>query len=106
MKVKSAIYRGRIRGIEDAAEFWKPDHENAMCARDVEDMVHECLGIVDFLREWQQSTLKSAFFQASSLKLSFSLSSSLAFSTLPLLPPPRVGNCESQLGHNSRKFSA
>jgi hypothetical protein len=52
MKVQSTIYRAKTRGIEDAVEWWKPDHDNAMSVRDVEDLVRECLGIRDFLKQW------------------------------------------------------
>jgi hypothetical protein len=52
VKTKSVICRGRVRTIEDAVESWKADHGDAMEVRDLEDVVRECLGMRDFLREW------------------------------------------------------
>lgn len=55
MKVKSTIYKAKTRGIEDAVEWWKPDHENAMSVREVEDLVSECLGAHKILVDWTKS---------------------------------------------------
>jgi hypothetical protein len=60
MTVKRAIYQGKERGIQDAVHCWKADHDNAMAACEVEDLVNECLGARDILRQWLEASIKRA----------------------------------------------
>jgi len=62
MKARSTIYRAKARGIEDATrdienavEWWKPDHDDAMCVREIEDLARECISIRDDLQNWVES---------------------------------------------------
>jgi hypothetical protein len=44
---------GRIRVLEEAVEFWKRDHEEAVLALDVEDLTAGCLSCwEDIRRSW------------------------------------------------------
>jgi len=52
--IKSAIYRGRVRTVEDAIELWKASHDDAMDVRDMEDIVEESSAALCMFIEWQQ----------------------------------------------------
>jgi hypothetical protein len=41
---------GKIRVLEDTLESWKQNHDQAMLALDIEDMVGECLSCWEDLR--------------------------------------------------------
>jgi predicted transcriptional regulator len=58
---KSVICRGRVRTIEDAVGFWKADPRDAMEVRDIEDVIHECLWMRDFLDNWSRQARKALF---------------------------------------------
>jgi hypothetical protein len=61
VKAKSVICRGRARAIEDAIDAWNLDHDNALSARDMEDVVGECLSTRDFLSQWHQTAWEHLF---------------------------------------------
>jgi hypothetical protein len=44
------IQRGKTRAIEEAVEAWKAEHAGAMEAREVEELVRECLQMPDEMR--------------------------------------------------------
>src|SRR5262249_27508160 len=64
MQVQNDISRGLKRTIEEAAESWKAHRRDAHGARDVDYLVRECLGMHQFLREWQAEVWHSAFANA------------------------------------------
>jgi hypothetical protein len=43
MKTKHAIIKGQVRTVEDAVEAWQSDHQEAMCVRDIEEIIEMCL---------------------------------------------------------------
>lgn len=61
MKAKNVICRGRVQAIAEAAAAWKLDHDDAMKARDIEDLVHEYLWVTDFLEEWNKQAWELLF---------------------------------------------
>lgn len=56
METKNAICRGQARTLEDAVETWKPVHDEAMEACDVDAVVEIYLKFVAFLLAWQEET--------------------------------------------------
>jgi hypothetical protein len=64
MQVQNDISRGLKRTIEEAAESWKAHRRDAHGVRDVDYLVRECLGMHQFLREWQAEVWHSAFANA------------------------------------------
>src|SRR3954454_19532358 len=54
MRAKSLICRNRIRGIEDALESWRQNHDQAMCVRDIEDIAKECIWLTDLFKGWSE----------------------------------------------------
>ncbi|MBV9125036.1 MAG: hypothetical protein JO112_16905 [Planctomycetes bacterium] len=54
MKVKNAIYRGKLRTVEDAVEAWKAEHHEAMGVRMFEEVVRECLAAHTFFQDIQK----------------------------------------------------
>ncbi len=50
------LQSGKIRVLEEMVESWKPDHEGAMLALDLEDLVVECLSAwEDIRRAWART---------------------------------------------------
>lgn len=58
MKVKNVICRGKLRTIEDAVDAWKAEHVKAMRIQNIEELVHECLGASDYLKQWNNESWK------------------------------------------------
>ena len=56
--IKSAIYRGRVRTVEDAVEVWKMNHDEAMTVCAIEDIVQESLSALAMLVDLQMDSWK------------------------------------------------
>jgi hypothetical protein len=61
MKVRNAIYRGKLRTVEDAVEAWKAEHDDAMGVRMFEDVVRECLAAHTLFRDMQKERWEKLF---------------------------------------------
>jgi hypothetical protein len=51
MKVKNAYCRARARAVEETVEAWKVDHDDAMGARDTDELVAVYLDFYELLHE-------------------------------------------------------
>ncbi len=58
MTVKRALYDGRVRGVEQAVEVWKSHHDEAMEARDLEEIVADVNELFSWLSDWQRESWK------------------------------------------------
>ncbi len=61
VKTRSVICRGQVRTIEDAVEAWRAGHDDAMEARDIEDVIPVCLMLGELLQEWHKDAWESLF---------------------------------------------
>ena len=52
MKTIAKLYRGQYRVVEEAVESWKTDHDAAMAACDLEEIIRICLDVNARVEEW------------------------------------------------------
>ena len=53
MRIKNAICRARARAIQDEVDAWKLDHDDAMEAWDIQDLVAECIALRKYVGTWK-----------------------------------------------------
>lgn len=61
MSIRSAMYLGQARAIEDAVEAWKADHADAMRVRELEEVVGEAAHIARQLLASQEALWANLF---------------------------------------------
>ena len=61
MAIKCVLCRGKTRTIVEAVQSWKADHETAMDARELDDIVAECISAQSFLSSWVEGTWQQLF---------------------------------------------
>lgn len=53
MRIKNAICRALARAIQDEVDAWKLDHDDAMQAWDIQDLVAECIALRKYVGTWK-----------------------------------------------------
>jgi hypothetical protein len=61
MKTLAKLYRGQYRVVEEAVESWKADHDAAMAACDIEEIIGICIGINFRVAEWARVLWDTGF---------------------------------------------
>ena len=61
MKTIAKLYRSQYRVIEEAVESWKADHDAAMAACDLEEIIRICLDINARVAEWVRVLWNTGF---------------------------------------------
>jgi hypothetical protein len=61
MKTLAKLYRGQYRVVEEAVESWKADHDAAIAACDIEEIIRIGLGINAHVTEWVRDLWDAGF---------------------------------------------
>jgi hypothetical protein len=61
MKTIARLYRGQYRVAEEAVESWKTEHDAAMAACDLDEIIHACLHINARVSDWVRDLWQRVF---------------------------------------------